>query len=364
MRVLYLIDSLGGGGAESLVTNLINYLIQNEPQIECDVVTLYPEKYLSEKKFPIHCLALDSKYSLKGIGLVRHMLARSYDVVHVHLFPANYYAALASPGLSNLAWVYTEHSIWNRRRRFPPLRFVETAIYSRFDRIIAVSSLVATSLIRWLPSIRSRVCVIPNGVPVPKLDNDHRYMTLSGYYTILFVGRLEYVKGVDVLLEAFACLPDNCKLLIAGDGSQRKALETLAGRLQVHDRVEFLGFRTDVQRLMTSVDCVVLPSRWEGLPMVLLEAMAVGAPVVASAVGGIPEIVEHEVTGWLVPPEDPMRLAYALKGVLKDRAKSHYVGEKARKRIIESYSVETVAKRTISLYWEVLHDKSRPHHHH
>jgi glycosyltransferase involved in cell wall biosynthesis len=360
MRVLHLINSLGGGGAETALAALVTYLARNEPGISCDVATLYPtaQKFLTGKDFPFHCLCLDSKYSLHGITrLSRHLQKRNYDIVHVHLYPANYYAALVSFRFQRPIWIYTEQNVWNRRRAYAPLRPLEALVYSRFTRIVAVSELVATSLKRWLPTVKDRVITIPNSVPVPAIPDPQNRDELPAEddsRQILFAGRLEHVKGVDILLQALATLPQTDTLLIAGEGSERQALVDLTVALGLAERVEFLGFRSDVQRLMEQADCVVLPSRWEGLPLVALEAMAVAAPVVATTVGGIPEVVEHAVTGWLVPPEDPVHLARALSQVLSDRPVARQVGRQARKRIIESYSVTHAAQKTMRLYAELL----------
>jgi len=356
MRVLYLIDSLAGGGAESVLANLINHLTQNAPQVECEVATLYPtsEKYLKEKKFPVRCLGLTTKYSPKGILQLNQLLSKHrYDIVHVHLFPANYYAAITSLHFPHLSWVYTEHNVWNRRRQLSPLRMVETLVYSRFDRIVAVSELVAANLKCWIPTVASRLHVIPNSVPVPKLKVNERAID-PDFATVLFAGRLERAKGIDILLEAFADVTIPSKLLLAGEGSLRAVLEEQAVELGIHNRVEFLGFRLDLQHLMAQADCVVLPSLWEGLPMVILEAMALGTPVIASKVGGIPEVIEDKVTGRLVPPEDPISLTNALAEVLSDKQKLRAMGQKARERIMECYSVETLCQRTLALYTEVL----------
>lgn len=357
MRILYLIDSLSGGGAESMLATLVNYLKQNEVDIECDVATLYEteKKYLSGKEFPIHCLKLDSKYSYKGISRLYHFLsARHYDIVHVHLFPSNYFAAIVSLFIRGPVFVYTEHSVWNRRRHFCLLRILEAYVYSRFYRIIAVSELVATRLNKWLPSVDSKVRVIPNCIQIPEIDDAKNISTHAEQYTILFAGRLEYAKGIDILLKALTNVSVPFRLIMAGDGSQKGALEVLAQRLKIRNQVEFLGFRSDIHHLMANADCVVLPSRWEGLPMVVLEAAAVGAPIVASSVGGIPEVIKNRETGWLVPPEDPKILGVILNEVLTNKSQARRIGRKARELVIKNYSVEVLARRTLNLYSDIL----------
>jgi glycosyltransferase involved in cell wall biosynthesis len=152
---------------------------------------------------------------------------------------------------------------------------------------------------------------------------------------LLFVGRLRIRKGVEVLLEA---LPAGARLLIAGDGEHRAALES---RLEggAVPGVRFLG-RCDAARvrgLLRGAAALVVPSIYEGMPLVVLEAMEAGVPVVASRVSGIPEVVEDGVTGWLVPPEDPRALAAALSEALEDQDEARRRGEAGRRRVDERF---------------------------
>ncbi len=148
---------------------------------------------------------------------------------------------------------------------------------------------------------------------------------------LLFVGRLRIRKGVEVLLEA---LPAGARLLIAGDGEHRGSLESKA-----EPAVKFLG-RCDAARvrgLLRGAAALVVPSIYEGMPLVILEAMEAGVPVVASRVSGIPEVVEDGVTGWLVPPEDPRALAAALSEALEDPGEARRRGEAGRRRVEERF---------------------------
>jgi glycosyltransferase involved in cell wall biosynthesis len=162
---------------------------------------------------------------------------------------------------------------------------------------------------------------------------------------LLFVGRLRIRKGVEVLLEALRelrarrCPPAGARLLIAGDGEHRAALERKAAELALGPAVTFLG-RCDAPRvrgLLGGAAALVVPSTYEGMPLVVLEAMEAGVPVVASRVSGIPEVVEDGVTGWLVPPEDPAALAAALARVLEDRDAAKRRGEAGRRRVDERF---------------------------
>lgn len=170
---------------------------------------------------------------------------------------------------------------------------------------------------------------------------------------LLFVGRLRLRKGVEVLLEAMtrlgrrSDLPGPPALLVAGDGEHRRALERRARELGLNDRVRFLGRRSpqQVQQLLARCRALVVPSIYEGMPLVVLEAMAAGKPVVASAVSGIPEVVLDGETGWLVPPEDPETLAAALAEVVGRPEEAQRRGEAGRRRVASHYRPQHAAAR-------------------
>jgi len=178
--------------------------------------------------------------------------------------------------------------------------------------------------------------VLPNvtgGLPVAESATDEA--AEPGYF--LFVGRLRIRKGVEVLLEAMRALRaahPGARLLVAGDGEHRAALENRAAELNLQREVHFLG-RCDAGRvrgLLRGARALVVPSIYEGMPLVVLEAMEAGLPVIASRVSGIPEVV-LESTGWLVPPEDPPRLTAALAEALTDPEEAGRRGEAGRRRL-------------------------------
>jgi glycosyltransferase involved in cell wall biosynthesis len=193
-----------------------------------------------------------------------------------------------------------------------------------------------------------RVGVIPNvtgGLPVESADPREPEGVEPGY--LLFVGRLRVRKGVEVLLEALAGMRGSgpaARLWIVGDGEHRAALERKAAALGLPAAV-FLGRRdaSGVRALLRGAAALVVPSTYEGMPLVVLEAMEAGVPVVASRVSGIPEVVEDGVTGWLVPPEDPRALAGALTEVLADPGEARRRGEAGRARVGERFRPEVAA---------------------
>jgi glycogen synthase len=212
------------------------------------------------------------------------------------------------------------------------------------DLVLAPSAATAAELRRDYRA--ERVEVIPNvtgGLAVPPAARTgDRGSAVAGAGYLLFVGRLRIRKGVEVLLAALrelrARIP-GATLRIAGDGEHRAALERKAADLGLGGAVTFLGTRDagQVRELLAGAAALVVPSIYEGMPLVVLEAMERGVPVVASAVSGIPEVVVGGETGWLVPPEDPAALAAALEEVLTDPLEARRRGEAGRRRIDERY---------------------------
>jgi glycosyltransferase involved in cell wall biosynthesis len=173
---------------------------------------------------------------------------------------------------------------------------------------------------------------------------------------LLVAANLVRRKGVDVLLAAVAALDPRSRavLWVAGDGPERAALEAVAARLGLAERVRFLGRRSDVPDLLEACDVFVLPSRHEGLGVAALEAMARGRPVVASAVGGLAEIVVPEQTGLLVPPEDSAALAAALERLIADLGLAQRFGAAGAKRVQEHFLAEQMVSAYETLYREIL----------
>lgn len=190
------------------------------------------------------------------------------------------------------------------------------------------------------------VGVIPNVTGGLAIEPSPGCEAEPGY--LLFVGRLRIRKGVEVLLEALQDLRSrhpSARLRIAGDGEHRRRLERRLAELDLGEAVAFLGTcdAGRVRRLLAGAAALVVPSIYEGMPLVVLEAMAAGVPVVASAVSGIPEVVVDGETGWLVPPEDPRALGVALEDVLARPDEARRRGEAGRRRVDEHFRPSVAA---------------------
>jgi glycosyltransferase involved in cell wall biosynthesis len=361
IRVLQIINSLHTGGAQALLKNIVLQMRKNG-KIQMEICVLYSDgifkKEIKNKGISIWDLRLKFKYDLTGvIKLITLIKKEKYNIVHVHLFPANLFVSLASLFLpKNIKFIFSEHNIYNRRRSFKIFKILDTFIYSRYYKIICVSKQVQIALIEWLPNLQRKSVVIPNAVPVPDLSN---WLTVKKY-DVLFVGRLTKAKGVDILIKAIKILKEkyqmDIKTAIVGKGYLEEELKELVMELGIEKEVEFLGIRRDIEKLMKSTKIFVLPSRWEGLPLTILEAMGSGAGIIATKVGGIPEVIEHEKEGILISPEDSTALAGAITELLKDRELREKLGINAYQKVKEKYSIEVYTRNILGFYKSLIAD--------
>lgn len=227
------------------------------------------------------------------------------------------------------------------------------------DRYIAVSEGVARRMRARLGVPGRKIQVIRNGVDVESFPRpaDPRFRAAlagdPGRPIVLTIARLDAQKGHAYLLAAAADIPDALFVLV-GEGRERPGLEAQARALGVAERVRFLGHRDDVPELLAACDVFVLPSRYEGLPLSVLEAMAAARPVVATAIEGTDEIVLHGETGLLVPPAAPSALAQGIRAVLADRALAARMGQAGRARVCREFSMNRMIDEVTGVYDELL----------
>ncbi|MGY1638389.1 glycosyltransferase family 4 protein [Geodermatophilus sp. SYSU D00742] len=300
----------------------------------------------------------------------RRLLEWQPDVVHAQdrrsgLVCAG--AAWGRPGGGRpRAVVHTYHGVpddvaepWFRGGRGGgPSRYTRTvlaadAVVARtVTRTVVPASSMGRFLRERLRVPAGRVVHIDNGLPLPPAT-----VPRGPVRRLLFVGLLVRRKGVHVLLEALAAaaLPPDVTLQVVGDGPERADLEALAARSGLRGRVEFLGFRTDVPALLAEADAFVLPSAMEQQPLVLIEALGAGKPVVATDVGGVAEMVAG--AGIVVPPEDVPALRRALEQLTTGGDAGQW-GTRAAALARERYSVDTARDRHLALYTELLGEQS------
>lgn len=231
-----------------------------------------------------------------------------------------------------------------------------TLIARRADAFIVLTTAGQRELV--LAGMRPERCyVVPNGIEVERFRTVTRRPPTTGAQRLISVARLVHQKGLDVLIQALPRIRaaiGNVTLAVLGDGPERDRLTTLATHLGIGESVRFEGVVPDVAPHLAAADAFVLPSRFEGLPLALLEAMAAGVPVIATAVDGNTDVVSHGINGLLVPPDDPTRLADAVTRVLADPDEAERIGAHARQTVQKRYSAETMIEATLSAYRAVL----------
>jgi len=264
--------------------------------------------------------------------IARLARAEKVDVIHTHNSTAHLYGAVGGK-LAGIKVLHTEHgkNIGHEARAFRLNRWA-----NRFtDFTVAVSEKIALETRNSEGVLPSRLQVIPNGIRVDRFDALHH----SPRRCIGTVARLVREKNYPLLLRAVAGMAD-IDLIFVGDGPLRDELERQAG-----PRVQFLGQRTDVAKLLAGFDVFVLSSNTEGMSIALLEAMAAGCPIVVTAVGGNTELIQHEVTGLVVPPDDESALRAAIERLLADRSLAARLGAAAREIARQRYSVKIMTQR-------------------
>jgi glycosyltransferase involved in cell wall biosynthesis len=288
---------------------------------------------------------------VRSVTRLRRELRRAHiDVVHVHgHFSVNVVARVAGrlAGARVLSHMHIENAFRTGMGRGAQVA-LDNATARLCYSIVAVSEATAASLRRQGYPGR-RIVVVHNGIDVGPAAP----VRLAQAPTILEVARLADVKGQRTLLRALTELEATAVLVgrdLEQGGAYERELRDEAERLGIADRVVFAGYRDDVPELLAGCDVFCLPSLAEGLPLVVLEAMAQGRPVVASAVGGTPELVDDGTTGLLVPAGDVAALTSALGAVLADPERARAMGEAGRSRVEREFSLAEAARRVLALY--------------
>lgn len=311
------------------------------------------------ESFPVRVVPLGSALDPGSLARLRRLLrAERVDVLHTHThFSLNVLGRVA--GRLAGAEVVAHMHIANVFRAGRIARAAQVALDVATARlcaaIVAVSEATRDALVeQGYPA--ARVVVVHNGIEAPDAQPARPEGVPADAALLLLVGRLAAVKGQRQLIEALARLRrTDAVVLLAGKDIERggaycRELEFRAAELGVDDRVVFLGYRNDVPALLAAADVLVLPSQVEGLPLVVLEAMAAARPVVATAVGGTPELVFDGETGLLVPAGDVTALTAALDELLADPTRARALGVAGRRRFEERFTLETMTRRVLALY--------------
>jgi glycosyltransferase involved in cell wall biosynthesis len=364
MKVLHVIDSAGLYGAEMVVLSLMEEQLRGgmEP-----VLGSIGEKRIAEKAIEreaqhrgLSCVSFRMRNGPNLLGALRLLqFAKKVkvDLIHSHGYKADILMASIPRGRRGLPVVATLHG-WTSTRPFSKLWLYEWLDRKSLMLLDAVVVVNETMLGRLTRRVRQRAKVVPNGIaPLPKgLEEREPANEIASFcgsgFVVGTIGRLSTEKGYGALVEAVHLLRTlgvMAKLVILGEGPERKRLEALIEELGMKREILLPGYLENARRYLPKFNVLVLSSVTEGLPIVLLEAMEAGIPVVATQVGGIPEALEHGNAGVLVSRSDREPLAEGIRFVHDNPQSAANLAKRAQTVVREKYSME----RTASLYQQV-----------
>jgi glycosyltransferase involved in cell wall biosynthesis len=368
--VLLYIDTDVFAGTESHVESLALSLgIQNvEVAIACPVGSALAKR-AAETGIRVYAVGRCSIGDGSPLRALRDLLrSGEVDLIHAHNGRTALTAAVAVKLAGRGSCVATQHFLEPHRtgRRGPAAwasRLAHHWVNKHTSHQIAVSQAAREGILSRREAAPDAVTVVPNGIAPPDIATLTRTTEVreqlgipSDVVLIVCASRLEPEKDVTTLLEAMPLLPASppVKLLLAGAGSQEVVLRDKIRDWGLTDCVSLLGFRDDVMSLINAADIFVLPSKAEPFGLVLLEAMSLAKPVVATAAGGPLEIVVHEETGLLVPPGSPAALADAMQTLILDPVRRTEIGNRGLLRFKERFTADRMAAGTLSVYRRIL----------
>jgi len=327
-------------------------------------ITVRPLRYLGRE---VNIL----KDPLALFELMLLIRRQRYDIVHTHNSKAGFIGRIAARIAGVPVVIHTIHGFSFHEYERPPLRILYVLLErlaAKFsDRLITVSTPLKDWGLRLGIGREKQYCVIPDGIDIElftvKMDLAKTKSELGIRPDSLIVGLVAKLwdgKGHHTLIKAMPKIIEEVpqvKFIFAGDGYLRRDLENLVASLCLKDYTIFTGFRKDIPELTAIFDVAVLPSFFEGLGRSLLEAMVLGKPIVATDVGGIPEVVRHNKNGFLVSPGDSGALAEAIIKLLRDKELSRKMGEEGRRHINERFSAKKMVDDIEGVYQEMLKEK-------
>ena len=344
--VLALDQGLSQLGIHSRLLSINNYRLGNQALHELGV----------QSGQDVALLPCRGKLDMRTVSALASQIDdRNTDVLHVHDYKSAFYAWLATRRRPHVKLVATMHGWVEASRALRLYNTLEIALLRHFDALVVVSDKQVNRLSRaGIPA--RHIVQIDNGIAISRTDgptSDSMRTELgleNAGHVFAAVGRLSSEKNLALLLDAFtsvvAANPD-ARLLLVGDGPERQALLAKAAQLGLQKQVIFAGNRSDMDQIYPLLDCLVLPSLSEGMPLVVLEAMSRGIPVIASAAGEVPRLLAQSQYGQVVPIADETALC---KAMIHSITQPGCLDEKAREYILNHHSSHAMASRYLDLY--------------
>lgn len=352
-NILFIVRTMGLGGTENVVLQLCEILSEKVNKIVVCSSGGVHEKKLQEmgiKHYLIPDIASKNPMDmLKSCRSIKSIIDKEQiTIVHSHHRMAAFYAEFAAP--KKVVKVANAHNTFTDKKKLTQLAYRNT-------KVIAVGEAVKKNLTEYFEIPKKQICIIHNAVkpfdgnvvPIKVLYQEHT----KGNVLIGNIGRLSEQKGMSYFIEAAeitAKTHPEARFIIVGEGEEKEQLHAQVKAKGLQDKVLFLGYRNDIQNVMSQLDFVVLSSLWEGLPLTPIEAYSVGKTVIGTAVDGTPEIIRDGVDGYLVEQRNPVQLAEKMNELIENPETRKNMGIQAMKRYRNEFSFEKLSERYIAFY--------------
>lgn len=362
IKILHIINDLGSGGAEKLIEETLPIMKKNH-NVNVEILLLSKKNNvfyskLKQNNIKINVIGTDNIYNFLNLFSIRKFIKKNnFDIIHSHLFPTIYWVSLASMTLINKKYklILTEHSTNNRRRSYNFFRLIDKFIYNEYDKVISISKNTQDNLLNWLKlEENNKFTIIENGIDISKFNNAKPYQKNEicsecsrDNIFLTMIGRFSHQKDQKTLIKSLKYLDDNIHLLLVGRGDLLENHKKYVKKVNLDNRVHFLGFRNDVDRILKSSDIVILSSYWEGFGLAAVEGMASNKPVIVSDVKGLKEIVNG--FGLLFEQGNEKELSFLINKLISDQDFYNEISNKCYNRA-KDYNIRKMTNNLIKVY--------------
>jgi len=368
IKVIHLVEELTIGGLEKILTSIVLNLDKEKYNVSvwCLREGGFFANKLVKEGIDVKILHISTSRNPLSIYKLYKLLKNcKFDIIHTHAYSAGTIGRMSAFLASIPVIISHNHSVYDYYNRY--YHFVERLLSLITDRIICISDIVNRFANETQRINAKRLITIHNGIDSEHPVSEKRTSGLRkeldipvDHSVICTIAHMEEHKGIKYLLESASLLlqsRNNISFLLVGEGALKEELKILCADLKIEKNVIFAGERSDIPEILSLTDIFVLPSIREGLPLTILEAMACSKPVIATNVGGVPEVVKDRVSGILVPPKDPEALHSAMNELLGNREKLMKMGYNGKRVCNESFDSKTMIGKIEDLYDSLMYEK-------
>ena len=355
IKILYNLGQLGIGGVETQLLELVKHINKRRFEI---IVCCFSNKTKLLKEFKKYCKVIILKkilpLDITRVWRIRRVIKQyAPDIIHNDIFTANLWGTLAGKLEKKPVIISYKSTL-----KYYPLhkRIIDFLLSKLADKIITISHSNVNLLVNKARFNKNKIVIIHEGINTdffkPKSKAENNKIKI-----IAIIGRLTEQKNHKLFLDTAKIVLEKhpeIKFLIVGDGKLRKELENYTNKLGIEEDVKFLGETKRIKEIYEKTDILASTSSWEGTPIVIIEAMAMNKPVLATSVGGVNEIIDNKINGFLVEPENAEKLAKKLIYLIENPKIARKAGEKAREKIIKNFNIKRKVKEMGELYQEFI----------